>query len=114
MARHGFFRRDFRQVRRTARTALGLFSNCRISRRRAPWTSPPGASNAATSSALAAKDLQAFINSDIRGTLDRGPEFQQAIMTAYRNAWPQNQPSELFVADADPAVAQLLRSGQPK
>ena len=77
----------------------------------APWR----LERAATSSALADKDLQAFIKSDIRAILDRGPEFQQAIITAYRNAWPQNQPIfESLVADADPAVAQLLRAGEPK
>ncbi|MGH6812208.1 MAG: hypothetical protein ACREDM_07635 [Methylocella sp.] len=77
----------------------------------APWR----LERAATSSALADKDLQAFIESDIRGILERGPEFQQVIMAAYRKAWPQNQPIfESLVADADPAVAQLLRSGQPK
>ena len=70
---------------------------------------------AATSSALADKDLQAFIKSDIRAILDRGPEYRQAIMAVYRNAWPQNQPIfEALVADADPAAAQLLRSGQSK
>ena len=54
--------------------------------------------------------LQALLAS-----LDRGPEFQQAIMAAYRNAWPQNQPIfESLVADADTGVAQLPRSGQPK
>jgi hypothetical protein len=37
---------------------------------------------AATSSALGDKHLQGFINSDIRGVLDRGPEFQQAIIAA--------------------------------
>ena len=42
---------------------------------------------AATSSAVADKDLQASVKSDIRGILDRGTEFQQAIMAAYRNAW---------------------------
>jgi hypothetical protein len=48
-------------------------------------------------------------------SLDRGPEFQQAIMAAYRNAWPRNQPIfESLVADADTGVAQLPRSGQPK
>jgi hypothetical protein len=77
----------------------------------APWR----LERAATSSALADKDLQAFIKSDIRGILDRGPEFQQAIMAAYRNAWRQNQPIlESLEADADPAVAKSLRSGQPK
>jgi hypothetical protein len=77
----------------------------------APWR----LERAATSSALADKDLQTFIKSDIRGILERGPEYRQAIMAAYRNAWPQNQAIfESLVADADPAVAQLLRSGQPK
>ncbi|MGC2224540.1 MAG: hypothetical protein WA624_20400 [Methylocella sp.] len=77
----------------------------------APWR----LERAATSSALADKDLQAFIKSDIRAILERGPEYRQVIMAAYRNAWPQNQPIfESLVADADPAVAQLLRSGQPK
>jgi hypothetical protein len=77
----------------------------------APWR----LGRAATSSAFAGKDLQAFIKSDIRGILERGPEYRQAIMAAYRNAWPQNRPIfESLMADADPAVAQLLRSGQPK
>jgi hypothetical protein len=80
-----------------------------------PWTSPPGASNAATSSALADKDLQAFIKSDIRGILDRGPELQQANMAAHRNAWPRGQPIfESLVADTNPAAGQLLRPAQPK
>jgi hypothetical protein len=47
----------------------------------APWR----LERAATSSALADKDLQAFIRSDIHGILGRGPEFQHAIMAAYRN-----------------------------
>ena len=77
----------------------------------APWR----LERAATSIAFADKDFQAFIKSDIRGILDRGPEYRQAIMAAYRNAWPQNQPIfESLVAAADPAMAQLLRSGQPK
>ena len=77
----------------------------------APWR----IERAATSSALADRDLQAFVKSDIRGILDRGPEYRPAIFAAYRNAWPQNQLIfESLVADADPAVAQLLRSGQPK
>ncbi|MGH6794674.1 MAG: hypothetical protein ACREDH_05635, partial [Methylocella sp.] len=76
----------------------------------APWR----LERAATSSALADKDFQAFIKGDIRGVLDRGPEYRQAIIAAYRNAWPQNKPIfESLVADADPAMAQLLRSGQP-
>ncbi|MGH6839624.1 MAG: hypothetical protein ACREDT_12665 [Methylocella sp.] len=76
---------------------------------------PSRLERAATSSAFADKDLQAFIKSDIRGILERGPDYRQAIMAAYHNAWPQNQPIfESLVADADPATAQLLRSGQPK
>lgn len=70
---------------------------------------------AATSSTLADKDIQLFIKSDIRGILDRRPEFLQAIIAAYRNAPPQNQPIfESLVADIDPAVAQLLRTSQSK
>jgi hypothetical protein len=42
-------------------------------------------------------------------SLDRGPEFQQAIMADYRNAWPRNQPIfESLAADADTGVAQFL------
>jgi hypothetical protein len=70
---------------------------------------------AATSSALANKDLQTFISGDLREMLNSGPEFQQAIIAAYRSAPPQNQPIfESLVADIDPAMAQLLRSSQPK
>ncbi len=77
----------------------------------APWR----LERAATSSALADKDIQAFVKSDIRGILDRRPEFRQAIIAAYRNAWPRNQPIfESLVAGADLAAAQLLRSGQSK
>jgi hypothetical protein len=77
----------------------------------APWR----LERAATSSAFADKDFQAFIKSDIRKILDQGPGYRQAIIAAYRNAWPQNQPIfESLVATADPAMAQLLRSGQPK
>ena len=54
----------------------------------APWR----LKRAATSSALADKDIQAFVKSDLREMLGRRPEFQQAIIAAYRNAWPQNQP----------------------
>jgi hypothetical protein len=36
-------------------------------------------------------------------------------MAPIRNAWPRNQPIfESLMADADPAVAQWLRSGKPK
>jgi hypothetical protein len=77
----------------------------------APWR----LERAAPSSALGDKDLQSFIKSDIRGILDRGPECQQAIMAPFRNAWPRNQPIfDSLVADADPVVAQWLRSSKPK
>lgn len=70
---------------------------------------------AATSSALADKDLQTFVSGDLRELLSRGPGFQQAVIAAYRGALPQNQPVfEALVADIDPAVAQMLHSGQPK
>ena len=60
---------------------------------------------AATSSALANKDLQTFVSGDLREILSRGPQFQQAIIAAYRNALPQNQAVfESLIADADPAV----------
>ncbi|MCI0600302.1 MAG: hypothetical protein L0Y60_12420 [Beijerinckiaceae bacterium] len=70
---------------------------------------------AATSSALANKDIQVFIKGDIRGLLDLGPDYQQDIIAAYRSAWPQNQPIfEALVAEIDPGMAELLRSGQAK
>jgi hypothetical protein len=70
---------------------------------------------AATSSALANKDLQTFISGDLREMLNRRPEFQQAIIAAYRSAPLQNQPIfESLVADIDPAMARLLHSSQPK
>jgi hypothetical protein len=81
----------------------------------APELAPWRLARAATSSALADKDIQAFVKSDIREILSGGPEFQPAIIAAYRNAWPQNQPIfESLVAGVDPTVAQSLRSGQPK
>jgi hypothetical protein len=77
----------------------------------APWR----LKRAATSSALADKDIQEFIKSDIRTILSRPPEFQQLIVAAYRGALPQNQPIfESLVADVDPASVQLLHAGQPK
>jgi hypothetical protein len=76
---------------------------------------PARLERAATSSALADKDIQAFIKTDIRAILSRRPEFQQGIMAAYRNALPQNQPMfESLVAGVDPNAAQLLHSDQPK
>lgn len=70
---------------------------------------------AATSNALANKDIQVFIKSDIRGLLDRGPDYQQDIIAAYRSALPQNQPIfEALVAEIDPRAALLLRSGAAK
>lgn len=81
----------------------------------APELAPWRLERAATSSALADKDIQAFVKSDLRKILNRRPELQQAVIAIYRNAWPQNQPIfESLVADVDPAMAQLLRSSQPK
>ena len=51
----------------------------------APWR----LKRAATSSALVDEDFQEFIKSDIRMILSRPPEFQQVIVAAYRDAWPQ-------------------------
>ncbi|MGH6836713.1 MAG: hypothetical protein ACREC9_14510 [Methylocella sp.] len=49
------------------------------------------------------------------GIVDRGPEFQQAIVAAYRDARPRNRPIfESLVADVEATVGQLLRCGQPK
>ncbi|WOJ89320.1 hypothetical protein RZS28_16205 [Methylocapsa polymorpha] len=70
---------------------------------------------AATSNALADKDIQEFIKSDIRRILAYQPRLKPAIVAAYRNAWPQNQPLlEALAADVDPAFAQSLRSGPSK
>jgi hypothetical protein len=70
---------------------------------------------AATSSALANKDLQTFVSGDLREILSRGPQFQQAIIAAYRDALPRNQAVfESLIADAEPAVGQMLRSNPPK
>jgi hypothetical protein len=81
----------------------------------APELAPWRIERVVTSSALADKDIQAFVKSDLREILSSRPEFQQAIITAYRNAWPQNQPIfESLVADVDPAVAKLLRPSEPK
>ncbi|HUB64979.1 MAG TPA: hypothetical protein VL996_11150 [Methylocella sp.] len=81
----------------------------------APDLAPWRLQRAAASSALADKDIQAFVKSDLREMLNRRPDFQQAILAAYRTAWPQNQPIfESLVADIDPGLAQLLRSSQTK
>jgi hypothetical protein len=64
---------------------------------------------AATSNALANKDIQYFVKNDIKGMFGRGTEYQQDILAAYRAAWPQNQPLlAALVAEIDPAVASLL------
>jgi hypothetical protein len=81
----------------------------------APELAPWRLERAATSSALTDKDIRAFVKSDLREILYGPPEFRQAIVSAYRNAWPQNQPIlESLLADLDPAMAQLLHAGQPK
>ena len=70
---------------------------------------------AAASSVLANRDIQLFMKSDIRGILDGGPNRQQDIVAAYRNAWPQNKAIfESLVAEIDPAAAALLNSPQSK
>jgi hypothetical protein len=77
----------------------------------APWR----LKRAATSSALADKDIQEFIKSDIRTILNGPTEFQQVIVAAYRGALPKNQPIfESLVADVDPTSVQMLHLGQPK
>jgi hypothetical protein len=77
----------------------------------APWR----LERVTTSSALADMDIQAFVKSDLREILSSRPEFQPAIITAYRKAWPQNKPIfESLVADVDPAMAKLLRPDEPK
>ncbi len=81
----------------------------------APKLAPFRVERVATSSALADKDIQAFVKNDLREIMRRPPEFQQTIIAAYRNALPQNQPIfESLVADVDPTVAQSLRLGEPK
>jgi hypothetical protein len=64
---------------------------------------------AATSSALANKDVQYLVKNDIRGMLALGPEHQQDFLAAYRAAWPQNRPPlAALAAEIDPAAAGLL------
>ena len=58
----------------------------------APKLAPFRLERVATSSALADKDIQAFVKNDLREIMRRPPEFQQTIIAAYRNALPQNQP----------------------
>ncbi len=55
----------------------------------APDLALPRIQRAVTSSALANKDLQTFVSGDLREILSRGPQFQQAIIAAYRDALPQ-------------------------
>ncbi|MCI0467536.1 MAG: hypothetical protein L0Y57_11110 [Beijerinckiaceae bacterium] len=70
---------------------------------------------AAASNALADKDIQVFVRSDIRGLLERGPDYQQDIIAAYRSARPQNQPIfEALVAESDQDLASALRTGTAK
>jgi hypothetical protein len=70
---------------------------------------------AVISSALADKDIQAFIKTDIRKILTHRPDYQNELITAYREALPQNQPIfESLIADVDPALATLLRSSPSK
>jgi hypothetical protein len=81
----------------------------------APELAPWRIKRAITSTALANKDIQEFIKSDIREILNRPAEIQQGIIAAYRGALPQNQPIfESLVADVDPAWVQLLHASQPK
>lgn len=70
---------------------------------------------AATSTALANKDLQFFVANDIKELLHRGPEHQQDIVAAYQAAWPQNQPVlAALAADIDPEMARLLNLPESK
>ena len=85
MARHGFFWPDFRPARADAENRVGTllemsYFTAPSASELAPWR----LERAATSSALADKDIQAFVKSDIREILNRRPEFQQAIIAAYR------------------------------
>lgn len=81
----------------------------------APELAPCRLERVATSNALADEDIQAFVKSDLREILSGPPEFRQAIVSAYRNAWPKNQPIfESLIASIDPAAVQLLGSGQAK
>lgn len=65
---------------------------------------------AVSSNAISDKAIQEFVKSDIRLILGYRPKLKSAIVTAYRNAWPQYQPLfEELVADIDPELAQSLR-----
>jgi hypothetical protein len=69
---------------------------------------------AAASNAISDKAIQEFVKSDIRLILSYRPKLKSAIVNAYRNAWPQNQPLfEELVADIDPDLAQSLQPDQP-
>jgi hypothetical protein len=70
---------------------------------------------AARSGAIADKDIQEFIKSDIRKILTYRPEQKSAIVAAYRSAWPQNQPIlETLATDVDPVFGQSLRAPPSK
>lgn len=80
----------------------------------APELAPYRLERVASSSALADKDIQAFVKNDLREIMRSPPDIQQTILTVYRNALPQNQPIlASLVADIDPAMAQMLRSPPP-
>lgn len=70
---------------------------------------------AATSDALADKTVQELVKSDIRLILGHRPQLKGAVVAAYRNARPQNQPIfEALAVDIDPSFAQTLHQGQAK
>lgn len=70
---------------------------------------------AVMSGALADRDLQLFLQSDIRALLSRLPDGQQTLAAIYGSAPAEAQPVFMsLIAEADPAVAESLRSGQPK
>ncbi|WP_026605751.1 hypothetical protein [Methylocapsa acidiphila] len=70
---------------------------------------------AATSNALADKDVQIAVKNEIRKILTYQPRRKAALVAAYRNAPPQNQAIlDSLVGDVDPAVAQSLRAGTGK
>lgn len=70
---------------------------------------------AASSNAIADRAIQEFVKSDMRLILSYRPKLKSAIINAYRNAWPQNQPLfEELVADVDPELAQSLSPEQPR
>jgi hypothetical protein len=77
----------------------------------AAWLAPWRIERAASSAALADPDIQNFVKADMRRILAGPPQQKAAIVTAYRNALPQNQARfEALVADIDPSFAQTLRN----